>query len=272
MRRLICVLFFLTITAHAQQGPPAGYPEDAPWPPIPPCGDKGVPANLPCDDHGTVRNTQSPPFVPHEDWTEEQKTLLYGPAPQPQPLDRPKGEPSLLWPTEKDATVNEPITTEGAPISAYKQPTHNTYEPQGSREQGQHGSEPPHTFLQGFATGFQNGLQTSSISKRSRYGVSAYPRRSSATKQNAEISAIQREIQRLNTESAAIALDTMEIKRRIINEEKEGALQGWFQGDERFWQCETREWQKLRDSYCETTPDGTYIDLEEKPQTCGNSK
>ena len=87
MNKLIA-LGLLTCAALAQaqqQGPPPGYPKDAPWPPL--CGDKETPNNVPCFDtkSGKPIHTDSPNFVPSQPLTDQQRALLNGT--QSEPID-----------------------------------------------------------------------------------------------------------------------------------------------------------------------------------------
>jgi hypothetical protein len=80
------ILFFLlvagTIPACSQSSP-------APPPPLP-CGTRGIPDSVPCLKDGKLINTSTPNPVPHTSLTEEQKAVLEGTAPQPQPIDPSK--------------------------------------------------------------------------------------------------------------------------------------------------------------------------------------
>jgi hypothetical protein len=140
MRCFASALLLFAIAAHAQQGPPPGYPKDAPWPPPPPpCGEKGVPANAVCDDHGKLRNTQSPVFTPHQDLSEEQKAVLNGTAPQPKNPEIPKSQPPPPPPVTKSEVpaINVPPPTANTPPAVYTPPTNSDAESRRIQEQRQ---------------------------------------------------------------------------------------------------------------------------------------
>jgi hypothetical protein len=80
------ILFFLLIVAAV----PACSQSSSVSPPPLPCGAKGIPDNAPCLKDGKLINTSTPNPVPHTPLTEEQKAVLEGTAPQPQPIDPAK--------------------------------------------------------------------------------------------------------------------------------------------------------------------------------------
>jgi len=95
-----------------------------------------------------------------------------------------------------------------------------------------------------------------------------YPPSPSVARQNAEMAAIQRDIVRLKAETAAMNLGTMDIDRRTINTEREAAREGIFHSGEQNWQWAFRDWEDIRNRYCEAAPSGHYIDLDNTSTTC----
>ena len=85
MKKFVIAIWFLSaVPAFGQSVPP-------------PCGQKGVPDNVPCYDakSGKVIHTESPPFVPHQD---------IKPLPPPaEPLVVPKIQPAIVTPPDTGA-------------------------------------------------------------------------------------------------------------------------------------------------------------------------
>jgi hypothetical protein len=298
MRHFAFVLLFFTVAGYAQQGPPPDYPKDAPYPPIPPCGEKGVPADQLCDDHGKIRN--APTTTTHQDLSDEEKAVINGTAPQPNPVAVPKSQPSspsrMVKSAVPDIGTPEPIPTENTPTPVNTPPTNNDAEWHRVQQQKQSEYQAGYTAGQGIGTAIQNRLLLHEISKRCKHGAVTvgftdgrivdcaqwnageraitYPRSPAVTRQSAvnadqrSIEELERHTQQMTAESAAIALDTMEIKRNTIRKEEEGAKEGTFLGDKGYWQWEFRDWEHIRDTYCQFAPTGEYTDLEGNSTNC----
>ena len=290
------LLLPLLVAAAWGQGPPSP-------PPPAPCGQKGVPDNVPCYDvkSGKLLHTASPNYVPSQPLTDEQKAALNGPAPTPEPIETEK--------TQKEhgpRNIPNPSTNQqpafGLPpgSAAQEQTTPASVDARGGitddqewkkiQVEKQREYEAGYALGQGIGAAVLDRLTLHSITKTCKKGAGkvrlanggvvdcvrwnageraiTYPPSPTVARQNAEMAETQREIVRLEAETTTIKLDTMEIDRSTINKQREFATKGISLAGDQYWQRAFRDWEDTRNSYCEAAPTGHYIDLEGTSTTC----
>lgn len=236
------ILVFLAASSISMYAQSTGAP-----PPPPPCGQKGVPDNIPCYKDGKLKNTNSPPAIPHIPLTPGGVPNLPAPgddnsaqvtAPK---ITAPKTTPPALLTYTPPAvqlatpdTDDVPASTDKAPASSPKVETSEC-----------------HDFASCFLQSFNNAANGRS-----------------ADQKNARLNAANREIARQNAEKDFQYME--KIRLMIIQdlaESKElGAGRAEMARD--LIEQEKSAWLKIKVSYCTDAPEATYIDLDGKQQSC----
>ncbi len=185
---------------------------------------------------------------------------------------------------------NLQVNTTNLPATVQQDHTRDDAESARIREQKQREYNAGYALGYGVGTAIHDRLTLHSITKACKKGTGrvrlanggvvdcvrwnageraiTYPPSTSVARQNAEMAETQREIQRMEAETAALNLHTMELARRTINNEREAATEGIVNSGGQYWQRAFRDWQDTRASYCEAVPNGHYIDLEGTSTTC----
>lgn len=290
------LLLPLLVAAAWGQSPP-------PPPPPPPCGEKGVPDNVPCYDvkSGKLLHTASPINVPSQPLTKEQKAVLNGPAPTPEPIETEETQKSMVPRNIPNPSTNQQPALGLPPGSTAQEQTPpasvdtrgritDDQEWKKTQVQKQREYEAGYALGQAIGAAVQDRLTLHSITKTCKKGAGkvrlanggvvdcvrwnageraiTYPPSPAVARQNAKMAETQREILRLQADTATIYLDTMEMDRSTINKETEAAREGIFYSGEQYWQRAFRDWEDIRNSYCQAAPSGHYIDLEGTSTTC----
>jgi hypothetical protein len=250
---------------------------------------------------GKLLHTASPNYVPSQPLTKEQKAALNGPAPTPEPVETEKTQKSTTPRNIPNPSTNQQPAFGLPPGStAQEQTTPASVDARGGitddqewkkiQVQKQREYEAGYALGQGIGAAVLDRLTLHSITKTCKKGAGkvglanggvvdcvrwnageraiTYPPSPTVARQNAEMAETQRQIVRLEAETTAIKLDTMEIDRSTINKQREFATKGISLAGDQYWQRAFRDWEDTRNSYCEAAPSGQYIDLEGTSTTC----
>jgi len=182
------------------------------------------------------------------------------------------------------------VNTTNLPATVQQDHPQDDAESERIRQQEQREYETGYALGQGIGAAIRDRVTLHSITKSCKKGAGSvrlanggvvdcvrwnsgeraitYPPSPAVARQNAEMAETQREIQRMEADTAALNLHTMELARRIINNEKEAATEGIVNSGGQYWQRAFRDWQDTRASYCQAVPNGHYIDLKGTSTTC----
>jgi hypothetical protein len=240
------ILFFLAAFSIPMYAQSTGAP-----PPPPPCGQKGVPDNIPCYKDGKLINTNSPVTVPHTPLTPGGVPNIPAPGDNDsQPVTAPKITPPKITPPAPvpyKAPTIQPATqnTDDAPASAGDAPA----TPSSRATSGCHD----------FASCFLQRFNNSANARRAARSAEQNNARLIAANQAMVRQAAEKDFQYMEkirlmiTEDAAESKDLTggraEMARDLIEQEKSA-------------------WLTIKKSYCSGTPEANYIGLDGKEQPC----
>lgn len=240
------ILVFLAASSISTYAQSTGAP-----PPPPPCGQKGVPDNIPCYKDGKLKNTNTPPTIPHMPLTPGGIPNLPAPGDDNSApvtatkITAPKITPPALLTYTPPAVQLATPDTDDVPASTDKAP-----------------ASPPKVETSGchdFASCFLQSFNNAANDRRAAR---------SADEKNARLSTANREIARQNAEKDFQYMEKIRLMIMQDLAESKELSAGRAEMARDLIEQEKSAWLKVKDAYCTDAPEARYIDLDGKQQSC----
>lgn len=242
----ILILVFLAASSIPTYAQSSGAP-----PPPAPCGQKGVPDNIPCTKDSKLINTNSPAVVPHT-------PLSPGGVPNiPVPGDdnsQPVAAPKITAP-KTTLPVLVPYKPQGVQLAT----TDTDDVPPSADNASASPSKPATSGCRDFASCFLQGFNNATNARRAAR---------SADQKNANLIAANKEIARQNAEKDFQYMEKIRLMiTQDIAESKDLTAERAEMARDLIEQEESA-WLKIKKTYCSDAPEANYIDLDGKQQSC----